>query len=75
MLVEKLERILVDPDLTITNPNFYRTRGRPTGSQNSKKRVNSAFENVEDNERGRRCRVCNGMGHNARTCVHARACD
>lgn len=75
LLEQKLSTLLNDPDLTVGDPRVRPTRGRPSGSQNTStsKRIRSTFEVVEDAERGRRCRVCNGTGHNARTCTQRNA--
>jgi len=53
----------------IANPTVPRTRGRPRGAFNrTTAREPSGFEHVEGVEGRKRCRNCNGLGHNARTC-------
>jgi hypothetical protein len=53
----------------IMNPIVPCTKGRPRGGFNqTTRREPSAFEHVEGVAGRRRCRNCNGIGHNARTC-------
>jgi hypothetical protein len=53
----------------ILNPTTSRSKGRPRGAKNKKRREPSGFEHVEGNSSGRRCKNCNGVGHNSRTCT------
>ena len=53
----------------ILNPATSRSKGRPRGAKNKNRRVPSSFEHVEGNSSGRRCKNCNGVGHNSRTCT------
>jgi hypothetical protein len=53
----------------ILNPATSRSKGCPRGAKNKNRRVPSSFEHVEGNSSGRRCKNCNGVGHNSRTCT------
>ncbi len=59
----------------VTNPVVPRTKGRPRGAKNKKGREPSAFEHVEGNISGRRCKTCGRVGHNSRTCTRNRLHD
>lgn len=66
--------------VTIKNPLVVKGKGRPLGSvkkqkaDSSTKREPSHFEYVESNVKksGRKCTNCNSIGHNIRTCPHAK---
>ena len=54
----------------VLNPPVSASRGRPRGSLNrSTRRDPSGFEHVEEVEGRNRCKRCNGVGHNKRTCM------
>ncbi|KAI9914560.1 hypothetical protein PsorP6_007451 [Peronosclerospora sorghi] len=70
MLRQALENLDSPHVFVMRNPVVARTRGRPSGSQNSStKRDPSLFEHVEANIlKKRRCGVCKAEGHNKQTC-------
>ena len=66
-MIARLSQVLDTPDVQISEPMVVaKKRGRPAGAKNktSATRDKSHFEYVD----GRKCGVCGGSGHNARTC-------